>query len=1125
MKDNNKVETNQCEDLIRKEIENDLTSNIFVEAGAGAGKTSILVRRIMNQIKSGKWNVDQIVAITFTNKAAQELKDRIGKKLLEELHKAEITDAEKSLLENALHNLNLMQISTIHSFCFRLLTETSFAAGMRMDMRMLENNEEDDSKKAFFKNWYNHVPYRAKAEFLNMYLGNRPYKALENTFLQICDLDSSFVIEYPDKLFFKNEIEVDAFCGDSRAAFERILVKQINAASRKNFKTFKELVRAGVLNPKFTKAIMAGISDKQFVKRFIIKVEDELIDANKLHIFRNKAKNIVFSSRHSALGDNKAQLDEYHNALVLRFLTDCLKECRKLYKNYSITNDLLLQKTRDMLKGNAHIRKAFAKKFRCIYIDEFQDTDPVQTELLFLLCKDQKDNFRKGSLFIVGDPKQSIYRFRGADLHLYYRTKTLAEEKGFKVYGLNYNFRSNAQIVSFVNQNNARLMDHYQNDGCTGYEDMVSKVEPDLTQKPENCLSGVYHLGNPCEKDSTRKYIKDDDIDTLVNIITRLVDDQFTIWDKDEKKYRPIAYRDFLVLCYSKYSMEEYMDALIQHSVPVQLSGLSHICGIAEIQRLFTLYNYLAYPRDKRATEAARQVVMRQIITQNNVMEADERLKILAEDTYQLDGAGCLYYLARHLEYLLEPGKPYDKNSIIRLQAQIQQMMESVLATTPNNRQAIAQALEECIAREKESELSLHENADAVRFMNVHKSKGLEGRIVIVCKRSENREFRHSSYQEKRSDGKYHFYASVAEPVSQYASNYFTAYANNKDILDQAKTEETDENYRLDYVEVTRAMEALIILNSIGWQEVGLKQYDFSKAKELSDFLDPFADETEENNDDEDVHNDNVAIYDTTRWNPAVTAEQKEKQYWRLSPSQLEMNIETGTALEDEIENAGAALTGRPTGNLFGTAMHRCFELMIQKLQDNNTDKTIQECCVVQAVSEIMDDLAEIYGTGTENVATWYAIHLKTLVANFAESEIIKTLLDSDAVLYTEYPFSLYISRKNNPDAFTALEAILPEKKCQNIFPSDEGQVVWVNGKADLVAVYPDSTVRIIDYKSDARGDLTETDFMEIIHDRYDGQMELYRQMLSITFDTDVNKVRGDKLLKVKRLETNFFDS
>lgn len=1110
MADNNKVETNQCEDLIRKEIENDLTSNIFVEAGAGAGKTSILVRRIMNQIKSGKWDVDQIVAITFTNKAAQELKDRIGKKLLEELHKDEIKAEEKSLLENALRNLNLMQISTIHSFCFRLLTEASFAAGMRMDMRMVENSEEDGSKKAFFKNWYNHVPYREKADFLNMYLGIRPYKALENTFLQICDLDSSFVIEYTDKLLFKKEIEVDAFCNSIRADFERSLVEQINAASRRAFNTFKDVVVAGGLNPKFTKAIIAGISDKEFVKKFIIKGEEGLLDASKLYIYKNKAKSIAVSSRISVLSGKKPQLDEYHNALVLRFLTDCLKEYRKLYNNYSITNDLLLQKTRNMLKGNAHIRNAFAKKFRCIYIDEFQDTDPVQTELLFLLCKDQKDNFRKGSLFIVGDPKQSIYRFRGADLHLYYRTKKLAEENGFKVYSLNYNFRSNEQIISFVNKNNAGLMNHYQNDGCTGYEDMVSKVEPDLTQKPDNCLSGVYHLGNPGEKDRETKYSKATDVSTLVHVITRLVDNKFTIWDKDEKKYRPIAYRDFLVLCYSKYSMEEYMDALIQHSVPVQLSGLSHISGIAEIQRLFTLYNYLAYPRNKRATEAARQVVMRQIITPNNAMEADQRLKKLAEDTYQLDGAGCLYYLARHLEYLLDSGKPYNKNRIIRLQAQIQQMMESVLASAPNNRQAIAQALEECIEREKESELSLRENADAVRFMNVHKSKGLEGRIVIVCKRSEDRAFRHSSYQEKRSDGKYHFYPSVAEPVSQYASNYFTAYANKKDILDQAMAEETDENYRLDYVEVTRAMEALIILNSIGWQEVGLKQYDFSKAQNLTDFLDQFASEPEEDDNGEDVHNENVAIYDITRWNPAVTAEQKEKQYWRLSPSQLEMNIETGTALENEIENAGAALTGRPTGNLFGTAMHRCFELMIQKLKENNTDTTIQECCVAQAVSEIMDDLTEIYGTRRENAATWYATHLKTLVANFAENEIIKTLLDSDAVLYTEYPFSLYISRKNNPDVFTVLEAILPEKKCQNIFPTEEEQVVWVNGKADLVAVYPDGTIRILDYKSDARGDLPETDFMEIIHERYDGQMELYRQMLAIVFDTDVNKVRGE---------------
>ena len=159
---------------------------------------------------------------------------------------------------------------------------------------------------------------------------------------------------------------------------------------------------------------------------------------------------------------------------------------------------------------------------------------------------------------------------------------------------------------------------------------------------------------------------------------------------------------------------------------------------------------------------------------------------------------------------------------------------------------------------------------------------------------------------------------------------------------------------------------------------------------------------------------------------------------------------------------------------------------------------------------QIMDDLAERYDSKADAFAEKYRSYLKKLVAAFVTDKKITALLDSNAVIYTEYPFSLYISRQNNPNVFAALESVLPEKICKELLPAEKEKDVWVNGIADLVAVYPDGKIHLVDYKSDDPGNLQQDKFMQVIHKRYDGQMELYRQMAAIVFATDIDKVTGE---------------
>ena len=128
--------------------------NVFVEAGAGAGKTTLIVQRILNQLKSGKLHAEQIVVITFTNKAAEELYSRIEGTLRRQAKDDANSEEERQHLQKALRDIANMNISTIHSFCHRLLLEHSFEAKLPLDVQLLEEKEAAEWKREWFDQWF-----------------------------------------------------------------------------------------------------------------------------------------------------------------------------------------------------------------------------------------------------------------------------------------------------------------------------------------------------------------------------------------------------------------------------------------------------------------------------------------------------------------------------------------------------------------------------------------------------------------------------------------------------------------------------------------------------------------------------------------------------------------------------------------------------------------------------------------------------------------------------------------------------------------------------------------------------------------------------------------------------------
>ena len=1116
-----KIFIKEQETADREEIIRDLDSNIFVEAGAGAGKTSILVRRILNQLRTGRAKAEELAAITFTNKAAQELKTRIGGGIRKALHKAGPDTAEYKNLKEALYNLDRMQISTIHSFCYRLLMEQTFLASMRMDMEMIEDEEEEEKQTAFFHSWYKKLDYPTLKHIRENFAGKKAAEVLRKTFCEICQLPDDTEVYYDRKLLRKTLQDFLDEASVQKARLAEILVEALNREGGTHFEVCPESMtlaaEEGYFLSPFKKLVLGINSDINFLKKTANKAE--YFSSRKLKGMGKKDCDAMAQAcldRFLESFDMEAydrNFRAYQNALIIEAVLPAREEYRKYHENRQITNDTLLEKARDLVVDHPEARAFFQRKYKCIYVDEFQDTDHVQTDLIFSLCTDEGGNLKPGSLFLVGDPKQSIYRFRGADLPLYFSVKEKMEGMpGCRIFHLNYNFRSGEEVISFVNDNNAEIL--------RGYQPMVSKSDEPADRRPDRQISGVYINWDPEPLEEEQQ--SRGDTDEVVSIIRGLVDSRVEIWDKDNKCHRPVCYRDFLVLCYSTNQMDDYLEAMLAAEIPVQISGKVDMTRVCELNRFASLYRYLAYPQYKKAREGALQTVLGENVNEDNYRTGINRLSRIRDEVKGMDGISMALHLARHLEYTLDRDEDIDKYYLLRIQAQLQQMIETVSADVVNHPQALSDGFMEYLSGSVDRELSLSADSDAVRFMNVHKAKGLEGRIVIICKRTEDFSPKESSFQvKKEGSGGYLYYHTVVEKVNDFKSNLYPAYVHDDVIREKAEEEELAEYRRLEYVEATRAMEALIFMKpgKDDKKQYSFKGYSFKDCKRIDlEFPELYEDKQEDPPKTEPDPVQSVP-YNPDRWSPEFSDDIFYESYLSLTPSSLEKNVSAGTEKAgtekdgetDQAASEGTQGTDRPTGNLFGTVMHRALELLVKDIRkmDDISDHCIHSASS-QAVMESCDELEEAFGSDSGLRMEEYRDYLIKILKKFtSDSKLMDEIRRSEAV-FTEYPFSLFTSEKEDPEMFKALRKRISSQKEEKLLPADPDRKVWVHGKADLVMIKADGGIHILDYKSDMNPGISEADFRDLIGRRYGGQMELYRYVCAKLFHCPIEQVSGD---------------
>jgi len=746
----------------RRLVHEELLTNILLEAGAGSGKTQMLAERMAAGVAAGVYKVEQMAAVTFTRKAASELRGRFHLALEAELSSiSELSfpggtaEQRADRVQLTLSNLERFFGGTIHSFCARLLRERPVESGVSPGFTELDEVQDLELGQRVWRDVISNARSSGDPDMIALLeTGIRP-QDLDSALATICandDVDfppgeadcpdpkparkalEKFWVELQKHL--PSPIDSDTTCGIQRAA--RLFQGQLRVSRHR-------LDRASVVT---------SLLDTWDCESKITQNQWAETAAEKKRL-RDLIQGLHQDFQTTVVGPYLAQWRQYVYRLAVTLLCRAREfaatERRRLN---SLNYGDLLNLTARVLRENEVVRRALQQKFRYLFVDEFQDTDPVQAEILFWLAEDsaassvtrqkeaadwRKLPLRPGALFVVGDPKQSIYRFRRADIDIYNVVRQRFSDPAVGlVVPLTLNFRSLPQLCNWAN-------DIFK----TRFP-----VEPTVhaprfaaldANKSNSTTGGVLALTHNCD----RKVLQDQDAGRIAAHIRSEVDAGRR------------SFRDFLILTRRKRGrIAQYADALKALNIPVEVSGAGAFGDSGEVKTLIVLLRALVDPQDALSLIAALRGPLFGISDQElfAFKQAGGWFSLFYEPGDAVPAASLL----RAHSALCALRQYYRWTRVLPAAAALERMLEdtgylALAATTPGGvnagdvlhavdrvRQVVeyggsladaADALEADSEAPNEVEsLPLQPGrADVVRLMNLHKAKGLEADVVFLA--------------------------------------------------------------------------------------------------------------------------------------------------------------------------------------------------------------------------------------------------------------------------------------------------------------------------------------------------------------------------------------------------------
>lgn len=1137
----------------------DAKGKVIVSASAGSGKTAVMIEKIIRLILSGV-PVSEILAVTFTKKAASQMKDKLKKKLIEVVNDPKTDGDKRAFLKKQLNEVATADISTIHAFCSKFIKTHFFEADVSSDFKIIsgddaestvlknkaldkifEESYEKDENGEFFK--LLSVYYRKKSDanlreiILGLYGGLRDHADYKSILARSGEYDDGAFERVCERLFALLQKKCRYYASMAED-FVGYFESNDGEPSAKQAKEFAQAFYAIANAPDYFTAIKLGKasfsrkeSTKKRPKEYVETLDRMLLLRDKKYagLFKEFLKIGTYEEERKAF----SQAGEYAKALA-KFLLKFDEEYTLVKRERNALDYNDLEHIALSLLSNPRIQEETRARYKHVFVDEYQDVNPVQESLIEALGGE--------NVFLVGDIKQAIYGFRGSKSKYFSEKQAKYSTTGGLSLKLTKNFRSSDQVLDAINEQFCTIMTNdtssvpYASSSVMekggGYPKDSGKVvahvldtaesleeEKALAQaERERALSlysvrDVYGKERQAERETKLKTAK-----KIKAIIDEEVGSLF--FDVELGKERPITYSDIVIL--TRKTTGGIRDIAVDLSdlgVPVTSVAAVNICDYAEVKTLIDILKLLDNERQDVPLVSA-------LLSSMGGLNADDLAEIrLAYPKEKYFRDACARYAneqtGRLTGKLLRFYAFYKKLRTLATVAPVGEVLGELLSSTRMEAEILAREngvaclnrVRRFVAESTQGEaMNLHEFLDrlknldykilyaenggenSVQIVTMHSSKGLEYPVVIV---NATEKFRKTDSAEVVLEEEFGL-----APKS-YDGEKMTCRSTllRKLFSDRKSADEIGDELNLYYVAMTRAKHTLhLVYKSV--PELCDVAYAGSFA-ELTDFSvwEKYLRYGVEEPIEKQNREAEGGLFDEELTERITSAYQKEYDYAGLdnlpvkssATSLLRYDAESDGAeravplfddREDERENVEENTSFRKgkTGIDRGLAYHAFLEkfdftLLLDGAGTGSSLRSIVESSLAKDREEGLLSADELALLDVEKLV------------EILQNPIFSSL--NGMTLYKEQQFLVSLPLKDVPSLLQSLE------NAEKVFDEE----ILFQGAIDLLAVGANGDARVIDYKYSVKD-------AETLKATYAPQLDLYKKAVAKILKIDSSKIR-----------------
>jgi len=820
------------------------TGSILVSASAGTGKTAVLTEKVVNSITRDSINIDEMIIMTFSSAAANQMKERIRDRIKEIVSDESVDRKTKNMLWKQYRNISDAHIQTIHSFCNELIKKYFYAINMDPNLRVADNFD-----VAIMKN-------NVITEVLSI-----EYNKLDEDFIALCNmLDDTETIE---QMFIKAYDKIVSFIDYRawlRASVEKynttVLSDEIKAFILEDFNTaislyceaISELKTEVLVNPKLQKIlevfeidcnILENVKNK-IINNSITNITSELSsfgdtvrfpnggDYDFIKAMRNKARDTIVSKYKKVNFDIDKQVKRINSMYAIMKKFEEIFLCfddkyTSLKREKKVIDFHDMEKYAYQILQNDAISSECKYTFKRVFIDEYQDTNPIQEAIVDKISS-------SNNLFCVGDLKQSIYRFRSSDPTLFLqRSQRYTQNVSLgNIISLNNNFRSAQNILDCSND----IFNH-----ITKSSNEIDYTTDDMLvhgRKDDNAICPVVvDLISESFRGNDDLSLEEIEIYNMVNIINDNIGKD--IYDSKTGTYRPAEYKDIVILCRKLTGLTDDITRILSsNNIPFVIEKSGNLLDTTEVQIIMNIIDLINNPKNDLKLVSLMHlgifgftdddiITLKNMSTESyyNTMNAINDGSELSNKCHTMFAffENCrekqkYLSLSNILDYIISELHLMDvfsikKNGVQRI-ANIQELKKHAY-DFENKYCENLYGFSQYIQNIKDSETNVDEaivnyDENSVKITTIHKSKGLEYPIVILA---------FAGKQFNRMDKR-------ANVVIDKDAGIGVKYYDDKNkvkgrcllrsyIENEIDKKSTEEEMRLLYVAMTRAEEKLYI--------------------------------------------------------------------------------------------------------------------------------------------------------------------------------------------------------------------------------------------------------------------------------------------------------------------------